>query len=339
MQAVAPHTRKTESGGKTARKRRPADQWAPPIAVPAVVDEATWVAVQDRLARNKALALRNAHQVYLLSGLLRCERCGHPLTGHSKGGHRYYHCSHRGTYYNRPLEPHEQCDTPWVRADRLEDAVWTRVADLFRDPERFREELARRRDEGSPTRTAAEEERAALGRRLAVIPGEQDRLVHAFTKGRIPEDAMGRAMDGLQKERLAALGRVASLERELANLALSERQEADALEYAARVGAGLDGLDDEGRQRFLRDMVRQVHVDGRRVMIRTILPGGPDGGGSGGTNPVTCHIAPTPSRPCAAGHRPSGGPNRPPPSRSRVGSRPQNRCTQPARPDRRQSSR
>jgi len=224
LQAVAPQKRKTESGAKTARKRRPADQWAPPIAVPAVVDEATWSAVQERLSRNKALAMRNARRFYLLSGLVRCDCCGHPLTGHTKGGHRYYQCSHRSTYYNRPLEPEERCDAPWVRADWLEEAVWSRVAGLFRDPERLRTELATRRDEGSPTRTAAEGELASVRRRLTTIPAEEDRLARALARGIMPEDVVGRNMETLKRERLAALTREVSLTRGLADLAVRTRK-------------------------------------------------------------------------------------------------------------------
>jgi len=196
----------------------------------------------------------------------------------SRGGIRYCHCTHRGNWSNRPLEPHEQCDAPWVRVDWLEGVVWTQVATLFRDPTRLREELVRRREEGSPTRTTAEAELARVRKRLAAIPAEQDRAFHKHIQGKVPDDVYDRAMAAMQQERQAAEGRIGALERELAALAVSQRQETNALEYAASIAAGLDVLDDEGRQRFLRDMLREVRVDGRRVTITTILPGGPDGG-------------------------------------------------------------
>jgi site-specific DNA recombinase len=246
--------------------------------------------VQERLARNKAFSSRNAKRCYLLSGLVRCERCGARPAGASSKGYRYYRCTHRGTRYgDGPMDPADRCDAPWTQADWLEDAVWTRVAGLFRDPERLRAELEQRQQEGSPTRTTAEQELAGLRARLAALPREQDWLLGAFAKGHVPEDALGRQMDGLQKERLAAQQRAANLERELAALALSEKQQADAVEYAASIAAGLDGLDDEGRKQFLQDMVREVRVDGRRVVIRTILSGRSDGGGSGGGGCLALH--------------------------------------------------
>ena len=268
--------------GKSSRKRRDAEPWAV-VAVPGLVDAATWAAVQERLKRNQAFASRNAKRLYLLTGLVRCGRCGARLAGAHSKGYRYYRCTHRGTRYgDGPIPPEARCDAPWTQADWLEQAVWDRIASLFRDPERLQAELEQRKAEGSPTRTAAEQELAGLRARLGSIPREQDRLLGAFAKGHVPEDALARQMDGLQKERLSAQKRAVDLERDLAALALSEKQAADAVDYAASIAAGLDGLDDEGRKRFLQDMVREVRVDGRRVTIRTILHGGPGGGGSGG---------------------------------------------------------
>ncbi len=272
----------SRTAGKTSRKRREPEPWAT-VEVPALVDEVTWAAVQERLQRNKAFSNRNAKRVYLLSGLVRCDRCGARLAGAYSNGYRYYRCTHRATRYgDGPIPPEARCDARWTPAGWLEDAVWDRVAGLFRDPERLRAELEQRQQEGSPTRAAAEKDLSGLRARLTEIPREQDRLLGAFAKGHVPEDALARQMDSLQKERLAAQARAADLERELAALALSEKQQADVVEYAASIAAGLDSLDDEGRKQFLQDMVREVRVDGRRVTISTILHGGPGGGGSGG---------------------------------------------------------
>ena len=292
--------------GKTSRRRREAAAWAI-VAVPALVDEATWDAVQARLHRNQAFASRNAKRMYLLTGLVRCGRCGARLAGAYSNGYRYYRCTHRATRYgDGPIAPEARCDAPWTQADWLEDAVWERIAGLFRDPERLRAELAQRHQEGSPTRAAAEKELSGLRTRLAAIPREQDRLLGAFAKGHVPEDALARQMDGLQKERLAAQKRAAELERDLAALALSEKQAADAVDYAASIAAGLDALDDEGRKRFLQDMVREVRVDGRRVTIRTILHGGPGGGGSGGGGSLALRPVHQ-DRPIAKAFVPGGG--------------------------------
>ena len=65
---------------------------------------------------------------------------------------------------------------------RLEPAVWEAVTRLLQNPDRLREELHRRRDEGSTTRDVA----------------EQDRLVEGYGKGLIPDDRMTVRMSALR---------------------------------------------------------------------------------------------------------------------------------------------
>ena len=60
LEAHAPKGTKAAHRPKTIRKRRPEAQWAPPIKVPEVVDETTWAAVQERLARQPAMVGRDA---------------------------------------------------------------------------------------------------------------------------------------------------------------------------------------------------------------------------------------------------------------------------------------
>ena len=157
----------SRTAGKTSRRRREPEPWAT-VAVPALVNEVTWDAAQVRLQRNKAFASRNAKRLYLLTGLVRCERCGARLAGTYSNGYRYYRCTHRATRYgDGPIPPEARCDAPWSKADWLEEVVWERIAGLFRDPERLRAELAQRQAEGSPTRTAAETELTGRRTRLA----------------------------------------------------------------------------------------------------------------------------------------------------------------------------
>jgi site-specific DNA recombinase len=62
------------------------------IAIPAIIDDATFRDVQRQLGTNKATSRRNRKYNYLLSGgRLRCGRCGRAMTGRtSRGKFRYY---------------------------------------------------------------------------------------------------------------------------------------------------------------------------------------------------------------------------------------------------------
>jgi hypothetical protein len=73
---------------RTARRLRPRDEWIA-IAVPPILDDATFHAAQAQLLSNKRLARCNRDHEYLLAGgRFRCGRCGRTMTGkcHTTGG-------------------------------------------------------------------------------------------------------------------------------------------------------------------------------------------------------------------------------------------------------------
>src|SRR4051812_48168256 len=70
---------------RLVRSRHPVGEWRADkrrrltVAVPALVDEATWQAAQDALLRHGKRGLRRTRHVYLLEGLARCGACGSPI--------------------------------------------------------------------------------------------------------------------------------------------------------------------------------------------------------------------------------------------------------------------
>jgi site-specific DNA recombinase len=119
---------KQPRGGK--KSIRAPEQWIP-IPTPALVSEATFHAVQARMAENaRAHSLhRPTDSQYFLRRLLRCETCGRALIGHTVNGQRrYYECT---TPRCRPAEP----------AARLEARVWALVEEMT-DPRRLAARLA-----------------------------------------------------------------------------------------------------------------------------------------------------------------------------------------------------
>ena len=264
----------------TARRRpetslveRPREEWSG-LAVPALVDPATWEAAQFRLQRNQALARRNAQRFYLLSSLLTCGTCGRRMAGtyHKARGRRYYRCGQHGSPGR--VDGSGACRSGAVYADTLEETVWERIASLLRDPAMLQEELVRRRESGSPTRDSLEGELRQARDRLTALPAEMDRLVDGYGKGLIPDDLMRQRMAALQSEKKELSESAEVLERDLLRLETDARVQRSALEFAARVAKGIDALDDEGRQQLLRLVVREVVVYGDRIVIRTVLPGG-----------------------------------------------------------------
>lgn len=115
---------------KTQRKRklRKREEWIP-IELPAIIDEQTFQMVQETLKRHKqAKKIRT----YLLSGLVKCLKCGSKYVGMSSGRkYFFYRC---GNFVKRqPLL--RNCNARPVKAERLENAVLDAVKEAISKPQ------------------------------------------------------------------------------------------------------------------------------------------------------------------------------------------------------------
>ena len=87
---------------------------------PALTDEATFTAVEERLDANRAGGNRERKHLHYLAGSLFCGRCSSRMlytVNNGRGGtYEYYVCSGRQTKSN-------DCDAPYVSVYRIENAV------------------------------------------------------------------------------------------------------------------------------------------------------------------------------------------------------------------------
>ena len=89
-------------------------------AIPRIIDDETWKRVQMRMNDNKKNARNTAKNEYLLSGLVRCAKCGGAFVGFTstnKKGYktRYYTCANKRRLKN--------CDCKNINASELEELV------------------------------------------------------------------------------------------------------------------------------------------------------------------------------------------------------------------------
>ncbi len=128
--------RKPPKPGKsklTSARPRPATEWFK-IAVPPIIDRATFDAGQQAIARNRKARSGRPSPVtrFLLTGLTRCAACGSAVCGASSGNGKwlYYRCSGRD-----PLQQTQRaCTTQGVRSAPLEAQVWSLLCDSLKDP-------------------------------------------------------------------------------------------------------------------------------------------------------------------------------------------------------------
>ena len=144
----------------------------------AILDLATWEAVQAKLDRGRKESTRNARRLYLLRCHIKCQ-CGYSFTG-SNGGRKneqYYRCTGHNTDSVR------KCSMPRVKAELLEGKVWEWIDTDVLNEDHIRAAVADRQDGTAEARARLEAERERYYRQLVDLDTQIDRLAQLFARG------------------------------------------------------------------------------------------------------------------------------------------------------------
>jgi site-specific DNA recombinase len=167
----------------------PAADWLM-IAVPGIIDEGLFAAVQIQLEENRKRARTGQRGArYLLQGLLVCACCGYAYYGKAispsaRKGHvreyAYYRCVGSDAYR---FGGQRLCANTQVRTDRLEQAVWQEVCRLLEDPTCLAQEYERRLQAvHAPPEQA---DLTLVERQLSKLRQGITRLIDGYTEGYI----------------------------------------------------------------------------------------------------------------------------------------------------------
>jgi site-specific DNA recombinase len=250
---------------------RPRQDWIG-IPVPPLISEAAFELAGRRLADNKRFATRNAKTPSLLQGLAVCAGCSYA----------YYRTSTRTTnktiYYYRCLGSDDYrhaggrvCHHKPVRADYLDQVVWTHIAALLADPALIRAEIERRLDQlrtTDPTTATQTRLQRALDKATTTIT----RLIQAYQEELISLDELRARMPQLRARETSQRNELDALAAQLIDrdtyLALADNLEG----FLAQLHDKATTATVEDRQRVLRLLVKDVIVGPDKIVIRHSIP-------------------------------------------------------------------
>jgi len=259
---------------------RPREEWIE-IPVPAIVDETTFALAAEQLERNKRFASRHTKEPSLLQGILVCRRCGYA----------YYRSSTRTTkrkiYYYRCIgsddhrwEDGRICSNKPVRQDQLDETVWQAVTELLADPALARQELDRRlaeRCRSNPTR----KQKQRLRRELTRYQKAVSRLIHAYQEELISLEELRERIPQLRQQENAARAQLRAIEAQLIDEETHLRVAESLESFLTTLQERAQTLSVEERQKILRLVVKEVLVDGGKLVIKHSIPAS-DGGSEPG---------------------------------------------------------
>jgi site-specific DNA recombinase len=233
-----------------------------------LVDELTFAKAQAILAERGEHAKRRGNASdFLLSGLLRCGRCGKAYIGMSANGnggrYHYYACTGRQKYGPKA------CTGERLPREKLEQGVLRQLATVYRNEQLVGDALA-------TAQAAAEQRRPELEQRLASIGAEitrteqaLERYYEAFERGKLSPERCEERLTRVQ-------ARLDDLRAQEAELSLQAPHEAGHAPTAADLAAVADELDrviadaePQKAKALLRLLIEEVRVNGRAEILPT----------------------------------------------------------------------
>jgi site-specific DNA recombinase len=184
-----------------------------------LIDELTFKRAQTILReRGEDISRRRGNASdFLLSGVVRCARCGKAYVGMSARGnggrYEYYACS------GRQKHGPKACRNERLPRHKLEHAVLQQLAALYRDTDLVAEALAQAEQEAARTRPAIEQRLASVGAEIARAQQALERYYEAFEQGRLSPERCEERLSRLQ-------ARLEHLRAQHAELSLSTPDEA-----------------------------------------------------------------------------------------------------------------
>jgi site-specific DNA recombinase len=122
----------TKRIGKTKVQVQPKETWIllPDVTPPIIIEE-IFNKSQEAVKKAKELRPVKPKGSYLLTGFMKCSKCGSTIGGTTLSGkYRYYQC--RGA---KPTATRDKiCDAGYIKADHIENFVWSRISKTAKSP-------------------------------------------------------------------------------------------------------------------------------------------------------------------------------------------------------------
>ena len=222
---------------------------------PAIVDGAIWARAQVMLSRNRLTAMRNARNVYLLRGLIKCGACGRSYCGSKSSNHPnqyYYACTGRTIRHGQPEQV--RCTNPLVRGHELDDHVRARIREILTEPD---EALA---SHGEKRAVQGESELRRAESALKEAQTRRSRLLDLYLGGDLDKGVYLERQTELDAALTGLAARLEILRDAAAQQADAEQRARDVLALSADLAGRLDDLSDLEWQRLAHELVRRVTV-------------------------------------------------------------------------------
>jgi site-specific DNA recombinase len=233
-----------------------------------LVDEFTFAKAQAIMCERGEHAKRRGNASdFLLSGLLRCGKCGKAYIGMSANGnggrYHYYACTGRQKYGPKA------CTGERLPRDKVDEAVLHQLVSIYRDKDIVADAIADANAETEKRRPEFEQRLASVGAEITRAEQALERYYEAFEQGKLSPERCEDRLTRLQ----ARLDDLHAQEAELALAAPDEAAHAPTPAHVAEVADLLEAVLDEGdpqkAKALLRLLIEELRVNSRAEIVPT----------------------------------------------------------------------
>jgi site-specific DNA recombinase len=253
------------------------------LKLPPVVKDNAWPAIIDQQMFEKAQSALNSRAPkithprvtssnYLLSGLIKCHKCGAAYIGYGakSGKFHYYVC---GTTYSKGKDT---CPSQHLPKEKIERYITDKVKGYILTDENLTELVRLSNIEIDSTHKKSEGQLAVIDREAEEWEGRLDRIYDFIETKTVDSTRMAQRLEEVQ-DKIAQLKRT-RLEVEESQWA-RQAEQIDPQRVLAYVHELRDFLDTEGlfeRKSFLRSFLKSIEADDAKMTINYTLPLPPD---------------------------------------------------------------
>ncbi|KLV24731.1 recombinase family protein [Bacillus altitudinis] len=254
-----------QAGGPAIMKLRPEEERYV-TEIPSVVSDEQWEYAQELLGKSRRKQLQYGTHPYLLSGLVRCGKCGNTMTGKKRKSHGedFYVYECRKNYAGAK---NRGCGKS-MSENKLNRIVWDEIYKFITNPEKYRvykeeEKATHKADELELIQKEIEKAKKGRQRLITLISlSEEDDLDIEEVKTQIVE---------LQRKQNHLMIQHDTIEKEIKEAegsAAGENAMKRALDYLSSVNA--DNLNLEDKKAIINFIVEEIFiVDSETIHIKT----------------------------------------------------------------------
>jgi site-specific DNA recombinase len=232
-----------------------------------IITQDLWEVVQALFEKKSFSPPRVFNGTYPLTGLLRCPQCGTTLGAHRvrdklKDGtvvvRRYYVCNNWRNGGRRV------CSSNSVRADKVENFVFERLAEVVGKPKLLEDIVTKLNKDRTKSVVPLQKELAAIEKELESIERQRKKYFKLYEASDVDDDLFVTRLNELKQQQEQFTRRKAEVVRQLADSTSDPIPLQHVRHALSRFQEMLESSPPETQKTLLQTMVKRVHVkDGR----------------------------------------------------------------------------